>query len=266
MSWSRKRAGRGCGRRGPGVRTVAVVDDPGGDRAAVAVPQNGQDGLVDVVVAGTPGVDGGLLRPPACSPSGTRWPRCARFRAGRRRGRRVSSTCSTPTDASSRRTRGRKLQQSGQAARARIPAMTRPTPTPPQGGHQRGCPSYGQVVRTATPRPPESRARRTPPRHGGARRGRTRCAVGAAPGADLVPGDMRWWRWAHIDDLPALHPAHHRPAQVRAAPTAARLLADMISTSGIVDPGAPGLRPEERREERCPGLLGDPLRLRGKLR
>jgi hypothetical protein len=36
----------------------------------------------------------------------------------------------------------------------------------------------------------------------------------------------------------------------------------MISTSGIVDPGAPGLRPEER----CPGLLGDPLRLRGKLR
>jgi hypothetical protein len=41
---------------------VAVVDDPGGDRAAVAVPQIGQDGLVDVVVAGTPGVDGGLLR------------------------------------------------------------------------------------------------------------------------------------------------------------------------------------------------------------
>jgi hypothetical protein len=57
-------------------------------------------------------------------------------------------------------------------------------------------------------------------------------------------------------------------APLRSAPHPPQLVCSqiMISTSGIVDPGAPGLRPEERREERCPGLLGDPLRLRGKLR
>jgi hypothetical protein len=218
-------------------------------------------------VAGTPGVDGGLLRPPACSPSGTRWPRCARIRAGRRRGRRVSSTCSTPTEASSRRTRGRKLQQSGQAARARIPAMTRPTPTPPQGGHQRGCPSYGQVVRTATPRPPESRARRTPPRHGGgpvavelaARSGQLRVRIWypVTCGGGGGRTSMTCQRFTPLTTAP-----------LRSAPHPPQLVCSqiMISTSGIVDPGAPGLRPEERREERCPGLLGDPLRLRGKLR
>jgi hypothetical protein len=53
-------------------------------------------------------------------------------------------------------------------------------------------------------------------------------------------------------------------APLRSAPHPPQLVCSQtrISTSGIVDPGAPGLRPEER----CPGLLGDPLRLRGKLR
>ena len=51
VSWSRKRPGKGVGVAGQGSGAVAIVADPGGDRAAVAALQIGQDGPADAVVA-----------------------------------------------------------------------------------------------------------------------------------------------------------------------------------------------------------------------